>query len=113
MCVFLFLQKIARSTIIKISPTHIILAVINHDLNSLPLGTGGPTKTYELLEKFKWEGGHFQSKKLCRFWTFKQVFFGDFFEKLQHDYLKMRGGGSKAIWNFSENSSILVWPLVL
>ena len=26
----------------------------------------------------------------------------------QHDFPKMRGGGSTAIWNFSENSSVLV-----
>ena len=25
----------------------------------------------------------------------------------QHDFPKMRGGGSKAVWNFSENSSVL------
>ena len=28
----------------------------------------------------------------------------------QHDFPKMRGGGgSKAVWNFSENSSVLEW----
>ena len=75
MCVFLFSQQIVRSANIKISPKHIILAVCNLDLNGLPLGTGGPTKTDELSEKFKREGGHFQSKKsCCRFWTSKQVF---------------------------------------
>ena len=26
----------------------------------------------------------------------------------QHDFTKMRGGGSMAVWNFSENSSVLV-----
>ena len=72
MCVFLFSQQIVRSANIKISPKHIILAVCNLDLNSLPLGTGGPTKTDEVSEKFKREGGHFQSKSLCcRFWTLK------------------------------------------
>ena len=25
----------------------------------------------------------------------------------QHDFPKIRGGGSKAVWNFSENSSVL------
>ena len=29
-------------------------------------------------------------------------------KKLQHDFPKMRGGGSKAVGNFSENSSVLV-----
>ena len=31
-------------------------------------------------------------------------------KKLQHNFPKMRGGGSKAVWNFSENSSDLVEP---
>ena len=31
---------------------------------------------------------------------------GIFWKKLQHDFPKMRGG-SKAVWNFSENSSVL------
>ena len=31
--------------------------------------------------------------------------------KLQHDFLKMRGG-SKAVWNFSENSSVMETPPV-
>ena len=30
----------------------------------------------------------------------------NFGKKLQYDFPKMRGGGSKAIWNFSENSSV-------
>ena len=30
----------------------------------------------------------------------------------QHDFPKMRGGGSKAVWNFSEVSSVLVCPSV-
>ncbi len=29
-------------------------------------------------------------------------------KNLQHDFPKMMGGGSKAVWNFSENSSVLV-----
>ena len=33
-------------------------------------------------------------------------------KKLQYGFLKMRGGGSKATWNFSENSSVLLWPPV-
>ena len=34
-------------------------------------------------------------------------------KKAQHDFPKMRGrGGSKAVWNFSENSSVLVTPSV-
>ena len=31
----------------------------------------------------------------------------NFRKKLQHNFPKMRGGGSKAVWNFSENSSVL------
>ena len=29
-------------------------------------------------------------------------------KNLQYDFPKMRGGGPKAVWNFSENSSVLV-----
>ena len=29
-------------------------------------------------------------------------------KSLQHDFPKMRGGGSKAVWNFSKKSSDLV-----
>ena len=32
----------------------------------------------------------------------------NFGKKLQYDFPNMRGGGSKAVWNFSENSSVLV-----
>ena len=35
-----------------------------------------------------------------------------FWKNLQHDSPNMRGGGSKAIWNFSENSSALEMPPV-
>ena len=60
-------------------------------------------------------GGHFQSKNLyCKIWTFKQVYVTmkliqsvARLKKLQYNFPKMRGGGSKAVWNFSENSSIL------
>ena len=31
----------------------------------------------------------------------------NFGKNLQYDFLKMMGGGSKAVWNFFENSSIL------
>ena len=31
-------------------------------------------------------------------------------KKAQHDFPKMRGGGSKAVWNFSKNSSVLETP---
>ena len=43
-------------------------------------------------------GGNFQSKPLCRFWTIKQGFKKDLFErekKLHHDFAKMRGGGGQ------------------
>ena len=39
-------------------------------------------------------------------------FFGHCLKKLQYNFPKKRGGGSKAVWNFSENSSDLVaWPV--
>ena len=31
----------------------------------------------------------------------------NFRKKLQHNFPKMRGGGSKAVWNFSEDSFVL------
>ena len=31
----------------------------------------------------------------------------NFEKRLQYDFPKMRGGVSKAVWNFSENSSVL------
>ena len=62
-------------------------------------------------------GGHFHSKSnlSCIFCTFQQYFLSMKVKrkKLQHGFPKMRGGGiklSKAVWNFSENLSVLVWP---
>ena len=63
-------------------------------------------------------GGHFQSKNLCcKIWTFKQGYltmkliqrglFRLCLKNLQQNFPKMRGEGSKAVWNFSENSSVL------
>ena len=85
------------------------------------IGLGMPTspKTDEFSEKFqKGGGGHFQSKNLCcKIWTFKQGYltmktatfegFVASLKNLQYNFPKMRGGGSKAVWNFSENSSVL------
>ena len=77
------------------------------------------TKSDEFSEKFRRGGeggGHFQSKNLyCKIWTFKQVYVTmkliqsvARLKNLQYNFPKMRGrGGSKAVWNFSENSSIL------
>ena len=73
------------------------------------------SKTDEFSKKFQ-GGGHFQSKNLCcKIWTFKQGYltmkliqrglFRLCLKNLQHNFPKMRGGGSKAVWNFSENSS--------
>ena len=59
----------------------------------------------------KGAGGGLSRNLYCRFWTciqgFKQGFLGG---KLQYKFRKMFvcGEGSKAIWNFSENSSVLV-----
>ena len=73
-------------------------------------GTGDATKTDEFSRKVPKGGtvggGHFQSKKLCCIlWTFKEVFLSMKFEekKLQHDFLKMRGGvkgGLDLFWKF-------------
>ena len=57
-------------------------------------------------------GGHFQSKKFhCRFWTFiiiKGFREGSSEKKLHCDFPKIKGRGSKAVCNFSENSSVFV-----
>ena len=50
--------------------------------------------------------GNFQSKNLyCRFWTFKQGYLS---MKLKNCIMIFRkwGEGAKAVWNFSENSSV-------
>ena len=36
------------------------------------------------------------------------LFEHEIIKELQHDFSENEGGGSKAVWNFSENSSILV-----
>ena len=51
------------------------------------------------------EGGHFKNL-CCRFWTFKHGFLST--KHLPYHFPKMsEGGGSKSVWNFSENSSVL------
>ena len=75
------------------------------------------SKKDEFSEKFQGGGVHFQSKNLCcKIWTFKQGYltmktatfegFVASLKNLQHNFPKRRGG-SKAVWNFSENSSVL------
>ena len=54
-------------------------------------------------------GGHFQSKNIIlQIFAIKDdTSVMNFGKNLQHNFPKMRGGGSKAVWNFSENSSVL------
>ena len=83
------------------------------------LRTGQATKTDEFSENLQRGGGgvcRFQSKKIILqildLYLYR-TFFGRFLKKkLQHNFLKMRGG-AKAIWIFSESSSILVHFLSL
>ena len=77
------------------------------------LGTDEPTKTDEFLEKFqRGGGGHFQSKKSwCIFWTFNGAFWAWNYKRIA-TWVYEKEGGSKAFWNFSKNSSVLVWPPV-
>ena len=76
----------------KPSPHQAPLANHSHHhyhINHSALGTGDEFWKGSI----GWRGCHFQSKNLCcRFWIFKQGFFR---KKLQHDFLKMRGGGVK------------------
>ena len=56
----------------------------------------------------KGEGGQFQSKNLfCRFWTFKQGLLSMTFAKKKASWFSKNEDGSKAVWNFSENLSVL------
>ena len=48
-----------------------------------------------------WEIGSYEHTHFCH------NFVAILWRKAQHDFPKMRGGGSKAVWNFSENSSVL------
>ena len=76
-----------------------------------PLGTPSPSKTDEFSEKFQRGGGSFSIQKfiLQIFAIIDDTSVMNFGKKLQYDLLKMMGGGggSKAVWNFSENSSVL------
>ena len=51
-------------------------------------------------------GSHVQSKNVCC-WPLNRAYFGHFPKKLNHYFQKMRGG-SKAVWDFAENSSVFV-----
>ena len=44
---------------------------------------------------------------IADFCHYRRYFGHEFRKNLQYDFPKMRGGGSKAVWNFSENSSVL------
>ena len=74
------------------------------------LGTPTPSKTDEFSEKFHRGGGSFSIQKfmLQIFAIIDDTSVMNFRrKKLQHNFPKMRGGRSKAVWNFSENSSVL------
>ena len=64
------------------------------------------SKTDEFSEKFRRGGGSFSIKGYL---TMKTATFEGFvasLKNLQYNFPKM-GGGSKVVWNFSENSSVL------
>ena len=73
------------------------------------------TKSDEFSEKFQrcGAGGSFSIQKfILQILNLSKGLFLDVFrKKLQYNFLKMRGG-SKAVWNFPENSSDLsAWPV--
>ena len=70
--------------------------------------TDDTAKTDEFSEKFQMGGWGVISNLKIYVADFVAGFFRRFQKKLQPDFPKMRGGGSKAVWDFSENSSILV-----
>ena len=55
-------------------------------------------------------GGVISNPKIyiADFCHYKRFFGHVFLKKTQYDFPKMRGGGSKAVWNFSKNLSVLV-----
>ena len=68
------------------------------------------SKTDDFLEKFRrGEGVVIFNPKIyiADFAIIDDTSVMNFGKNLQYDFPKMRGGGSKAIWNFSENSSVL------
>ena len=86
---------------------------------SWSLGTDGGTKADEFSEKFQRRGARagviFNPKiYIAAFGLLYRTLNREFLEKLQYKFTKMRGWGgvSKAVWNFSENSSVLVPPPV-
>ena len=80
----------------------------------LSLGMGGVSKTDE-SEKFRREGGVAGSFSIQKFMLqildLLTALLSDFFQKkTQYKFSKMRGrgwGGSEAVWNIFENSSVL------
>ena len=73
------------------------------------LGKLSPPKTDEFLEKFRRGGGVISNPKIyvADFGHYEgSTSVMNFGENPQHDFPKMRGG-SMAVWNFSENSSVL------
>ena len=78
----------------------------------LSLGTGGVSKTDESSEKCQrgWGSGVIFNPKIyfADFGHLNSVCVGRFPKKMQYKFSKMRGeGGSKAVWNISENSPVL------
>ena len=75
-------------------------------MRSHPIGTGQATKSDEFSEG----GGHFQSKNLyMQILDLYKGLFRTFSEKkIAIQFFQNECGRSKAVWNFSENSSELV-----
>ena len=63
----------------------------------------------EFSEKFQRGGGSFSIQKfiLQIFAIIDDTLVMNFRKNLQYDFPKNEGGGSKTVWNFSENSSVL------
>ena len=74
-------------------------------LNKMKLRDGCRYQNGWIFGKVPKGGSNFQSKNLCC--RFSTRLFQHEIWKLQHDFPKMRGW-SRAIWNSSENSSVLV-----
>ena len=94
----------SRLDLFELDPVALALA-----LYALALGMPTSSKTDEFSEKFQ-RGGSFSIQKfiLQIFAIIDDTSVMNFRKNLQHNFPKMRGGGSKAVWNFSENSFVLV-----
>ena len=98
----------------RIHKLHIFKFSSHHDqhlekiFNLIPKGSRPPPKRMNFQKSSK-GGGSFSIQKfiLQIFAIIDDTLVMNFRKNLQYDFPKNEGGGSKTVWNFSENSSVL------